>query len=348
MNAIRPVSADPSHATQAGQFLGLARCLAAARGRLAQAHALAEERRLPTSVVEVLRSAVAAGTLTNSSAIAGYPALATAFLESLRSVCAFDRMLPDMRRVPLRTRISVVTAGLIGSTPAEASAKIFSSLSLAATTLEPEKATALVVISDEVLRAGGTVVDLLFNAELRAAVAAATDALFVDILTSGITPIVSSGSTATAAWADLSHAVRALNTSAASKVYLLTTAKITKNLALALNDDGTFLFPDLTISGGTIAGVTVLASDGVLDGTMIFVDASQIIAGSDTIVLDTSRTADVQLETPTDSPPTASTVLQGLWQRGLVALRAERWFGVERPRAGSVSIVEGISYGNSP
>ena len=34
---------------------------------------------------------------------------------------------------------------------------------------------------------------------------------------------------------------------------------------------------------------------------------------------------DVQLDTARDSPPTASTVLVSTWQRGLVALKVERW-----------------------
>jgi hypothetical protein len=107
--------------------------------------------------------------------------------------------------------------------------------------------------------------------------------------------------------------------------------------------EGTQFLRDMGLNGGTIAGMNVAVTDGVDAGTFVVVDASQIAAGSDTVELDVTRQATLQLETTPDSPPTASTVLQSLWQTNSVALKAERFFGAEPLTDTAVALIDGVS-----
>ena len=83
-------------------------------------------------------------------------------------------------------------------------------------------------------------------------------------------------------------------------------------------------FPDATWNGGSIAGIPVIVSDGVPSGSVVLVDASQVAGASETITLDSSEQASVQLDTSPDSPVSGSTNITSLWQMNLVGLKAER------------------------
>ena len=98
-----------------------------------------------------------------------------------------------------------------------------------------------------------------------------------------------------------------------------------------------------TLADG-INGVTALVSDSLPSGAALLLDASQIMADSGTITLDTARHASIQFETAPDSPATASTVPANLWQHDLVALKAERDYAYSVMRSTAVASLSGVSY----
>ena len=345
------VSSNIETATRAGEFAAIAKCLAASDGGNNAAAKFAEAKRMPRRVVEILKAGVTAGTLGGSAgdALADYGVLAQAWLDSLRTVSAFDAMLSSMTKIPLRTFVGISTLEVSGYVRGEGQAKTISQMQLAPQGLEPISVVAWVVLSKELATFSGPNGASLFDRELRAGVAAATDSKFVSVLTAGLSPITSSGSTVAAVRSDLAAALAGIETSAISQIFVLVPAKIAKAWAMANTEGGAPAFPEMGVLGGVIAGMRVLVSSGVADGEIVVVDAAQIVAASETIELKTVQHSTIEMSAPPDSPATASTVLVSLWQNNLVALSAERYFGVQRGRDSAVALITGASYsGDSP
>jgi hypothetical protein len=78
-------------------------------------------------------------------------------------------------------------------------------------------------------------------------------------------------------------------------------------------------------------------------------DQSLKRAATEGFTLDTSNQAMIELATPGDSPPTASTSQTSLFQMNLSAIRAERYIGGKVLRSDAVAKVTGAGYvGGSP
>src|SRR5262245_54246348 len=134
---------------KAREFCTLARVIALSRGDHLVAQKLAADQRLSPGISRILagrqvysvphevaarqKAAISAGSTTDptwAGPLAEYDLVAAAFLESLKHFGAFDQMLPQMRRVPLRTRIGASTSGASGTTVPQASVKPISRLTL--------------------------------------------------------------------------------------------------------------------------------------------------------------------------------------------------------------------------
>jgi hypothetical protein len=149
----------------------------------------------------------------------------------------------------------------------------------------------------------------------------------------------SSGNDADHVIRDLADLLDNIASGSGSRLYIITTAAITKKLAVMPSNVGTVAFPGMTPAGGTIAGITVIPSDGAPDGTLLMVDAAQIAAGTGTITLDSAQEAAIQLDdAPTDGPAP----LTSLWQLNLAAIKAERYFGFERLADDAVAVLTGV------
>lgn len=329
--------------TKAASFAAVVRSLMITRGDFlaASKHAEAHGK---TQAADVLRAAVTAGSLSTHSQIAPFSDLFSSVLEGLRSISCFDAMRSDMRIVPLQSRVLLISGGADASSVAEGAPAPVSQLSLSASTMPLQKAVAIVACSEELLMLSGSTGETLLMNELRGAVATQTDSRFVSALTSGVTPLASSGTTVTAATTDLRAALAAVTGSASSRYWLITTPAICKQLSMSY-EAGSFAFPGLTPTGGNVQGVKAFASDGVPAGQIVMVDAAQIVAGDDGGSLDYSDQADLQMSSTPDSPPSASTVMLGLWQSNMRALKFSRSFAVLRPRIGAVSLISGAAYG---
>jgi hypothetical protein len=279
---------------RARAFCNAARVIAVSKGVQATANIICREHHLSPSVAGVFaaesvhdiapdkKAAVAAGTSSGwGSALSQYNLLADGFLESLRNFGAFDAMLPAMRRVPFRTKVGLSTSIITGSIVTEGTAKPISALSLSGGQISENKAVAILVVTAELAKFGDAAAGNLFANELSNAVAVATDQKFIAILTTGAASFASAGTSATGAWADVRALLAAVTTTARSKLFLLTTSAIAKALAALHTSAGDAAFEDMTANGGTIAGITVVVSDGVPAGTMVMVDAQQVCAASE-------------------------------------------------------------------
>jgi HK97 family phage major capsid protein len=304
----------------------------------------------PRDIEQTKAAVLAGGTASGdwSEQLANYQILASAFLESLRNFGAFDKLLPSMKRVPFRTRIGTNTSAVTGATVGQQSVKPISKLSLTATQIDEAKVAAIMVVTEELARASDSTAGNLFATELSNAIAVATDSFFVTELTSGATSFASNGATAEHTRVDLRGLLAAITTGARSQLFLLTTSTIAKALSVLHTNTGAVAFEDVRYNGGSIGGVELIVSDGVPSGTMLLVDATQIAAASETIRLDSSREALLNMDTSPDSPA-AGTVMQSLWQYNMVGLLAERFVGIEKLTSKGVAVVTSVSYsGDSP
>ena len=114
-----------------------------------------------------------------------------------------------------------------------------------------------------------------------------------------------------------------------------------KKLSLLAGSGGALTFPDLTWNGGTIAGIPAMGVDTVSAGYVLLVDCSGLTIADLGLGLDASRNATLALES-SPTPETASTVLEPLFARNLVAFRAEREFGLWPPPPSSVAALQGL------
>lgn len=337
-------------------FTFYAKCLLAARGNAVQAAALAETAgadaiapilRRPFVATDHKAAVVAGSTAGWGSPLAQYQALVSQFEGSLRMFGAFDAMLPLMRRVPLGlARLAIVVTGATGHGVGQGAPKPISSLHLASGDFEPTKATCIIVVTDELARLE-TPQGLLAD-ELRAAVAASTDTVFLPALVDSSTPsVTASGIRAEQFLTDLSAALGSASLSSRSRLFLAADPVTVAALALMEGD----AFSDMTVNGGVVRGVQIVPTEALQrdssGGQLILIDASQVAAATASIVLDASEQATLELNNTPADPPSAATVLTSMWQQNLRALKATRWFSFKRLRDNAVVTINGANYGSA-
>jgi HK97 family phage major capsid protein len=296
-------------------------------------HARASER-----TIEFTKSAAAAGSLSGwGSPLSSFQNLSTAWLASLSAISVFDALWPSMIQCPPRSTILAVSTTLTGGPVAEANVKAAGKLSLTGSDLDVTKVAAFVAISSELLRSGTPNAIAILQTELRTAIARACNQTFLPLLVAG-TSVASSGVTALGIRQDLRTLLALVSSGADSKLFLITTRTIAEALSVMPDTTGGPAFPNARPDGGSVInGVPTIVCDECTAGEIILCDASQICAATEGFTLDTSNEAAIELATPGDSPPTASTSMTSLYQMNLSAIRAERYIGAKVLRSDAVA-----------
>jgi HK97 family phage major capsid protein len=326
-----------------------AKYLLSAKGDRLEAIQRAQLDGAPIKVESILKTAVNVGTMTDptwGAPLADPKISAAAFINSLQTISPFARMLADggFVRTPLNTKIFISSSAAVGSVVGERQITPVTSLAFDYQTIEPRKAIADVVISDELSRHASVSAENVINRELRKACAAAIDReMFAIFRATSPEEITATGSTSDAALTDIRELLKAVNMSATSRLYFIASVSVARRAATLY--DFTYTFPAMTPQGGEILGVPVLVSDQLDDGELWLVDSAQILAEADNVVFDMSRQSSVQLNTSPDSPETASSTMINLWQHNLSCLRAIVWFGLEVPRSNAIAVLSLVEWG---
>ncbi|RWN28892.1 phage major capsid protein [Mesorhizobium sp.] len=276
----------------------------------------------------------------------------TSFAPLLRNASAFFRLLENgMVKVPLRQRLTWLTGSASIGIVNEAEAIKVSRMISDNVTIDPVRAAGIVVLSDEFMKflsAGG---EAFLSMELRRAITASVDAGFFSLITDGSTPTqAASGSTESAALADVYALFEAVELTAESKPLIVMSPDVGRRAA-TLSGAGGRAFPNMGPTGGDMCGVPAMVTDALAAGTLGLVDAAGLAGDALGINIQSARHANVQLNDTPDSPATASTTLINLWQRNLVGLMPEVFFGVERLRDNAYATITGVQWnasGNSP
>jgi HK97 family phage prohead protease len=346
--------------------------MARSRGNAMQAFEIAKsnqqwEAETP-DVALALKTAVVAGSTTDSvwaGPLVNYQILVSAFGEFLRPLTIIGR-IPGLTRVPFKVRVPRQTAASTVNWVGEAAPKPLTSLAFDSITLDFTKIAGIIPLTEELVRASSPSAELLVRNDLAAAIVQFMDAQFVDptkaatgispaSITNGVTALTPSGTTGAALNSDLGRLIGQFltnNLSLASAVWI-TTQTIAMRASLLQNSFGQQMFPGVTATGGTLLGLPVVASENIPSTTgsptegypIILAKADDILLADDgQVTIDASREASLQMETAPDSPATATTILQSLWQHNMVAIKAERFINWVKRRSTAVSYLSNAVY----
>lgn len=340
MKTVAAIPAIPG----ASDFTAYAKFLLLSRGNVSTALSLAENTHGTSErVVRVLKAAVAAGTTTNvtwATELIDHEIIVGGFLEALRNDGIFDRLLAGgMRQVPLKAgRIVVNSTLLVAGKVGEGAPKPISALSLGDSDLEPEKVSAIIVLSNELAKAAGSSGMKFLSSELRAAVVAGSDKIFLDALAAAAVPVTGSADVG----ADIAALLAAVGFGSTSQLYLIVSPVLAAGLAAAHAATG-FLYPSMTPMGGALAGITTLVSDQMADDQALMIDASRIAGATGPVVLDSASHATLQMDSAPDNPQTAATVMTSLWPNNLLGLRCERYLSF-LPIGTAAALADGVTW----
>lgn len=346
--------------------------LARAKGNIMMAAEMAkanEQWKAETPDVEiVLRAAVAAGTTSDTTwaaPLVQYQNMTGEFIEYLRPLTIIGR-IPGLRMVPFKVKIPRQTGAASVNWVGEGKVKPISALAFDSVTLDFAKIAGIVVLTDELVRHSSPSAEALVREDLAKGIIQFMDSQFVDptkaaddvspaSITNGVTPVVATGTTAAALRTDLATLFASFldsNLSVTDGV-LIMTQQTSMRIGLMRNSLGQKEFPDINMLGGTLEGLTVVASEGVpatggspTDGfPIILAKAGDILVADDgNVTIDASREASLQMDSAPDSPATASTNLISMFQHNMMAIRAEREINWKKRRPDAVGYISNAKY----
>lgn len=299
--------------------------------------------------------------------------LVSDFLEYLRPSTIVGRFglngIPDLVRMPFNSRIAGQTTGGSGYWVGEGKPKPLTKFDFDVQTLLWTKVAAIAVISDEVARLSTPSAEMLVRNGLRDACVATLDKTFIDpnhaavtgvspaSITNGVTPLTVSGTDAVAARKDLAKLIDTYvaGNNALDRLVLIMPATIAFNLAQMVNPLGQPEFPTISLTGGSFAGIPIIASQyaslGGTDGNLVIAaNAGRIgLADDGQVSIDASREASLEMSDAPTSDATTSTgaALVSMWQANLLALRAERMINWHKFRTDAVAFYNNVLWGTS-
>lgn len=356
-------------------FTRFVMAVARAKGNIMHAHEICKQNErwmAETPDVELsLKAAVAAGTTTDStwaSPLVQYQNLASEFIEYARPLSIIGR-IPGLRRVPFKVKVPRQTGASSVGWVGESKVKKVSALAFDSVTLDFAKIAGIVVLTDELVRHSSPSAELLVRDDLAKSIVQFMDTQFVDptkaaddvspaSITNGVTPVVATGTTAAALRADIKSLMQAYldaDLTPSDAVWIMSQG-IALAISMMTNDLGQPEFPGITMNGGTLVGLPVIASEGVpatggspTDGAlMILAKAGDILLADDGgVTIDASREATLQMDDSPDSPATASTNLISMFQHNMMAIRAEREINWKKRRTASVQYIASAKYTDS-
>jgi HK97 family phage major capsid protein len=297
--------------------------------------------------------------------LVNYQILSSQYAEYLRALTIIGR-IPGLTRVPFKVRVPRQTTASTVNWVGEGAPKPLSSLAFDSITLDFAKIAGIVVITEELIRASNPAAEGLIRDDLTRSIVAFMDSQFLDpskaatgispaSITNGVTALTPSGTTAAAFLSDLNRLFGQFLTNNLSleSAVLITTQQVAMRIGSLLNSFGQPMFPTASATGGSVQGVPIIVSENIPSTTgsptegwpIILLSAREILLADDgQVTVDASREASLQMESAPDSPPTASTLYQSLWQTNSVGIRAERFINWTKRRSTAVSYLSNAVY----
>jgi HK97 family phage major capsid protein len=302
----------------------------------------------------VQKAAVAVGTTTDSTwagPLSVVQPLTEGFIQLVRASSLIGKL--GLRRVPLlNASMPVETTGAVFAWVGENKPKLLSAGAFATLSLAWAKTAGIIAVSDEVLR-----FEQPGNAASVRDVLVKGTQLFVDTefcdqtiasttarpggLANGSPSSAASGTTAAAALTDLKAAVNAwiLVNPSLEDARMVMSPNHAIAVAIATNST------TLLATGGSLWGIPV-ATTAAIGNKILLLDVSQVAYGDDPagVRIDVSRNAQLMLDSAPSDPTVAADICHSMWQRGLVALKAEYPIRWKLARTDAARVITGVAY----
>ncbi|TCA38494.1 phage major capsid protein [Rhizobium leguminosarum bv. viciae] len=327
----------------ASTILSLVRALTIAE-KTGETHSdIADRLRMPAPAARVLKAAVGAGTLSDpgwASGLADMQAASSAFLQGLGGRSAFASLLDlgVLTRAPLRSRVGAVTEGVVTDVTGEGQSRPVSRMTLSGDALLPQQADAIVVLSREVIENSSAASQAFVSRQLRRAVARALDVGFFDRLVTSSTPsFTSSGDHLS----DLKTMLDAVNTGQGRLCWVASTSAA--NSIALLNDGRGSASPE---GVSEFLNLPFAVSPGLAAGTLILLDGDRVLADIESLGVDISRFATLQMnDEPTmDAITPTATAVVSLWQTNAIAVKVSALFGAVAGTPDALAVLTGIEW----
>lgn len=276
------------------------------------------------------------------------------FAEFIRPQTIIGR-LTGLRRVPSRVRLISAITGSAAFWSGERQPRPISSMAFAGETLAPLSVTAMLIVSQELLRSAAHSAESILSLDLGRAIVSALDAAFIDSTNAGIAdvmpagigygaaPFHSSGNTVALIDADLALLIAAISAAGSDLTFASWIMRPATALYLAglRSASGDLAYPGMSAKGGVLIGLPAITSAAV-STTITLIDPAQVLVADDGGgALEVSRQASVEMETAPGSP---ATTLVSLWQNNLACLKLSRYVNWQRVRDGAVQILDQVAY----
>ncbi len=308
----------------------------------------------------ILRAGVNAGTTTHatwaSPLIPAAQTMTEEFYDLLRPMSIIGR-IPGLNRVPANIIVPVQTGGGTGNWVGETLPKPVSALAFTTATLRWGKAVVMTVLSEELIRFSNPKAEELVRNSIAKDLAAFEDAQFVGntIESVNVSPAgirwnaptsAASGVTAAAFLTDFKTAIATFIAANydLSKLVILMSSTVALNVSTLKDSLGNFIYPMLNMqTGGSILGIPVIVSEAV-STNIIFLNASEILLADDGgITIDASNQASILMDDAPNASPT-TTSLVSLYQRNLVAIKAEHFLTWKKVRSTTAYFLSSAAY----
>ena len=235
--------------------------------------------------------------------------LAASYLTSIAELSVLDQLKKYATVLPRFASRVLVAADSVGDVVREGDPKPVRHLGLSLSNIETTKSASIIVMSDELARAGGAELRRLFENELSKAVARATNhEVMNSLISSNTQSIASTGDPLQ----DLRAGLRAAGPSY-GYVVAMPTADVA-DLSTRIENRG-----GMTVRGGTfVPGVEVVAVDSATD--MQIIPASHVALVDEGLQVRSAGHATVNMRDTQESPD----VMVNLWQTNSLGLLVER------------------------
>lgn len=339
------------------------------RGNFVSAKDLAQQHYAhDTRVVNYFKTAVAGGITTDTNWATDLVEPVTMdFVEYLRHKSIVGRL--NLQRRPFNIRTPRQTTGGAGYWVGEGKPKPLTKFHFDAVTLPYTKVASIAVITQELARFSNPSAETIVRDQLAAACLERLDTDLIDpdkavsagvnpaSLTNGVTALSSAGTSAANVITDINNLLEQfiLNRQDVSGLVLVMPNTLALAASLMITTNGVQQFPGLSVSGGNLLGIPVIASQYAASGAsygnmVIAIDQNAVALADDGgFTVDVSTEASLQMDdAPTNDASTGTGQTSvSMFQTNSIAIRAEREIHWVKLRSTAVSYIDDVTWGAS-
>lgn len=339
LKALREAAEQRQDPTVVPQVL---RMLAIGGGGFHHAALAAEAHDASPAVKQVIKAVVAAGSTSTLSELSGTGSVVNSWAATLAAQSVFARMFSDGAFIttPFERRFGAASGSLVGGDIIDQGKPIpLSPIALDGDILQPIKAAAMLVMTDQAWRDASEAGLSLITQLLADSIAKSVDTSFF-ALVNDLSPITfaADGDDPDAIRAGLRQLLTAVHSRAGGRLFFAASPEAANRLACYSD----FASGGMSPMGGTLMNLPVVVTDGLTGGELALIDASGIAANVDGLEIERSNAGAIQfLDNPTnDSVTPVATQMVSLFQTGSTAMRAVMRFGAAPTRGGVIATLD--------